>query len=253
MKGKVHQITLLTVIALAFTLVSWNALALDMTGLVLYVPFESANPADHSPDPTDVSVMGGTLSIVAGKVGNAALFDGTTYIEAADADKLDGMEAMTIQAWIDPEATDGGVVSKRIAHQDSDSYNLFMWQETKIYGRVNSTGEVSSETVLLPGQWYHVALVFDGTAPQSERQKLYVNGVLEGVVEHPDQAVPAGESVVYIGELSMGRGFFFKGLMDEVSIWARALSEAEINEAMGGPLSAVEYRDKLTTVWGEIK
>ena len=47
----------------------------------------------------------------------------------------------------------------------------------------------------------------------------------------------------------------FDGALDEVAVFNRALSQAEIKDAMEGidKLLAVEAADRLTTTWGQIK
>ena len=46
---------------------------------------------------------------------------------------------------------------------------------------------------------------------------------------------------------------FEDGSIDEVAIWNRALSGAEIRTAMQGPLLSVSPKGKLATTWGSIK
>ena len=42
-------------------------------------------------------------------------------------------------------------------------------------------------------------------------------------------------------------------MVDDAAIWSRALSEAEINEAMNGGLLDVSPQNKTATTWGSIK
>ncbi len=57
---------------------------------------------------------------------------------------------------------------------------------------------------------------------------------------------------VAVGERANG-GRFYHGLLDEVAIYNRALSEDEISDAMVGLTQAVRAEGKLTTAWGAIK
>lgn len=105
----------------------------DTTGLVLYLPMENAqNPIDASGDPTTVTVLG-TLSLADGQLGTRGLaFNGNpaNRLEIAHAPKLEGMSALTIEAWAYPQniASHEGmaIVSKRVANQNGDAYNLFI-------------------------------------------------------------------------------------------------------------------------------
>lgn len=48
------------------------------------------------------------------------------------------------------------------------------------------------------------------------------------------------------------RHIFKNGSIDEVCLWRRALSQTEIEEVMKGFL-AVSVKDKLASMWGDIK
>ena len=215
--------------------------SLDPGGLVFYLPCEDAtSPGDASIDPTTITVHG-TLGLTEGHFDNALEFDGdnANRLEAADAPKLDGMSALTIEAWVLPRnlASHEGmsVVSKRIANQDADSYNLFIWTGRIVNARVNADGgsAVQSTTALQDETWYHLAFVFDGQAATNEKVKLYINGILEDSGSHPAPAVNPGDAPVWIGELDAARGFAWDGILDEVAIWNVAMSEADVNVLMG--------------------
>ncbi|MBC8232976.1 hypothetical protein H8E77_25820, partial [bacterium] len=51
-----------------------------------------------------------------------------------------------------------------------------------------------------------------------------------------------------------GTGQKFNGIIDEVQVWDKALSEKEIKESMGDiTITAVDTSGKLTTTWGSLK
>lgn len=259
MKSRYCFLSLLVFVASALS--AWNTLAQEPEGLVLYLPFEEAgNPVDHSPHPAEVSITG-ELRQVDGKIGKALEFDGDSgnIVEVSHADKLEGMEALSIEAWVmpvEPDSKEGmSVVSKRAAWQDGDVYNLFIWDGQTVRARVNAQGEIISLTVLQDGEWYHLAYIFDSGAPDNEKVRLYINGELEASGTHPDQAVNEGGAPLWVGELDPNRGFGWKGIIDEVGIWNRPLSEDEIRAAMEGRLKAVSVEPgaKLSATWGEIK
>src|SRR5207249_6554476 len=76
-----------------------------------------------------------------------------------------------------------------------------------------------------PGVWYHVASVSDGT-----NAYLYVNGVLmaSGAVDLNYNYYGGGTWIG--GEACCGN--YFPGLIQDVSIWGRALSQSEIGSFM---------------------
>jgi len=210
--------------------------------LVLYLPFEDAvSPIDTSANPTTV-VVHGSLNSVEGKIGKGLEFDGNNAnrIEVTHAAKLEGMSALAIAAWVLPRniaSYEGmSIVSKRNAWEDGDVYNLFIWTDQFVNGRVNAnnTNIGLSTTTLEDNTWYHIILVFDGQGKAGEKIKLYINGVLESSNDHPGNAVNQGGAPVWIGELDVNRGFAWDGIIDEVRLYNHALSEVEILSAMEG-------------------
>jgi len=128
------------------------------------------------------------------------------------------------------------IVSKRIAWENADVYNLFVWTGRIVNGRVNAnnTNIGLSTTVLEDNTWYHIALVFDGQGNADEKIKLYINGVLESSDGHPANAVNEGGAPLWVGELDAARGFAWDGVIDEVRLYNHALSEVEILSVMEG-------------------
>ena len=231
-------------------------------GLVLYLSFdEEGNPSDASDNPTDVTVHG-TLNTAGDQFGGHAIeFDGAAanFIEVAHASKLAGTEAMTIAVWAmttNADALPRAIISKRVGFRNGDVYQLFSWNDIKMYARVNAQNseqtQMVSETVLESDVWYHFAIVFNGAAPEAERGKMYVNGALEGTFSHPDSAVGDSDAPVWIGTLNSGYAQNWLGLMDELKVFGRALSEDDILQLMDGP-TPVKPRGKLATTWARLK
>jgi len=81
------------------------------------------------------------------------------------------------------------------------------------------------------GTWYHIASTFDGTS-----FKIYVNGNLENVVNHPGTHDDA--SGLLIGCRTNQRNYF-DGKIDDVRLYSKALTQQEISLVMrGDPLVA---------------
>jgi hypothetical protein len=210
--------------------------------LVFYLSGEDAvNPVDESPNPATI-IGHGSINSVEAQIGNGLEFDGNNAnrIEVQDASKLDGMSAISIAVWVRPRNIAGregmSIVSKRVAWEDGDVYNLFAYTSQNVNGRVNAnnTNIGLSTTALEDDTWYHIVLVFDGQGEPGEKIKLYVNGILESSDDHPDSTVNQGDSPLWVGELDAERGFAWDGILDEVRIYNHALSEVQILSAMLG-------------------
>jgi hypothetical protein len=92
-----------------------------------------------------------------------------------------------------------------------------------------------STTVRALNTWYHVAGVYDAAA---RTLNIYVNGMLDdGVLRGTVPAAQFNGAVnVNIGRHS--GGFYFQGTIDEVRLYKRALTQAEIQADMNTPLGA---------------
>ena len=159
----------------------------------------------------------------------ALAFDGADLLEVANAPALVLDSAFTIELWVRPQSTTGGaLVATWNGSKAGSSYALYLrGLVPRAYIRGAGTGNtptdsVTATTALVPGTWSHVAFVYDhgvGT--------LYVNGVLSGtslLMAHPNPAtVP-----LRVGAEALGSPTFLTGDVDEIRIWHRARSAAEI-------------------------
>ena len=74
------------------------------------------------------------------------------------------------------------------------------------------------------GKWYHVVATYDGT-----NQKIYVNGVLENTRGSAGYRAPS--ITTKIARRGQGTNFI-NGTLDDVRIYNRALSAAEVQSAV---------------------
>jgi ligand-binding sensor domain-containing protein len=143
---------------------------------------------------------------------------------------------LTIEAWFRPTQTNDPrhIISR---YEDNGvSYEILTWTNGEIRFQVvsSSGGKALNVGQLVPGNWYHVAMTFDG-----QKLKGYLNGTLlgevtlDGVIQKPD--IP-----LLIGASRNGTGFFFSGLIDEVRIWNKARTPSEILATMTTSLTGKE-------------
>jgi hypothetical protein len=88
-------------------------------------------------------------------------------------------------------------------------------------------------TPLATGRWYHVAGVYNASARTLD---LFLNGSLDNGFSlgeiTPEQL--SSRQTVYVGRRSDRTGYEFAGLIDDVRIYSRALSQTEIAADMRG-------------------
>jgi hypothetical protein len=101
-------------------------------------------------------------------------------------------------------------------------------------------------------EWYHYVLVADG-----KDGKIYVNGEFIGSQPENFDLPAYKEAAIYVGAgESPGTHPVEDAIIDEVVIYAKALTEEEVNESMELSVPAVldvAARDKLAVTWGELK
>ncbi len=75
-----------------------------------------------------------------------------------------------------------------------------------------------------PG-WNHIVVVYEENCT-----KAYVNGVLKSAAQNSGRLteILGNESILQIGKANWGKGEYYKGLLDDVTIYSYALSEGEI-------------------------
>lgn len=169
-----------------------------------------------------------------GKLGGAYEFNGfSSYIELADPG-IDSTGDFTISAWIKARQQDdaGVVYAQSDGRKGSDEPIIWLQVvagrlSSRIRGTNGSDNAGRCRTKLLGG-WHHVALSWTSSAGKI---CYYVDGKLDGSTVGRLSGDTSSNDWFGIGgvfdDLSQVKRFF-KGLIDEVMIWPRALSADEI-------------------------
>lgn len=192
------------------------------SGLVAWWPGDgSATNLAGSGD----GAMRNGATFAAGRVGRAFSFDGVDdFVQVDHHPVLNPSDAITVLAWIKPAAHVGRYDPIVRKSSGANGYALEFYDDLAVFW-VHVGSWHSSYGAPVPLQSYsHVAGVFDGS-----KVSLFVNGRLIG------SGIPAsGRMTPASGSLNIGRDpsnpdRFFRGQIDEVAIFARALSAAEIS------------------------
>ena len=201
-------------------------------GLVAYYPF-NGNANDESGNGNDGSVNGAILT--ADRFGNensAFNFDGNDdYINLGNDELLNPQTSITVSAWIYPTENKNEIIVLNAdgGWESNMSYSLRMNSSDIIFAVGNGTN--NNLQTLYPIQplynWYHLVGQYDGNSI-----KLFVNSQLVstneiGYIQLKDTSTP-----IVIGYFP-SYGQYFKGKIDNIRIYNRALSESEIQELFG--------------------
>ena len=204
------------------------AVALSASGPVLAMGFDEASGAtvaDASGRGNEGDVVGPAWA-TAGRFGAGLSFDGVDdRVVVADSDSLDVSSAFTVEAWVRPAAAVEWAPIVVKEGPAGRAYALFASGASPTSAVVGEAGALSLEGAQLPAnEWSHVAMTYTGSVLE-----LYVDG------ETVASTFGAGSVPITAGELSLGGtasvpGGFFEGTLDELRIYPRALSPAEIAE-----------------------
>jgi uncharacterized repeat protein (TIGR01451 family) len=210
---------------------------------------------DGSSFTNDASLLG-SPAWATGKVGLYSLdLNGTSqYAAAPDDASLDLTNQITLATWIKPEqyatqdlvkkatngVTDGYELSLATTKTDLTSQRAFFRINQVANGdtlRVNATTEYP-----INGSWMHVAATYDGAT-----MRIYINGIQEASL--------ATTAIINTNNLPLTIGAqdgtsasrWFMGWMDDVRVYKRALSAAEILQLAS--VTPVTYNISLLSGW----
>ena len=188
----------------------------------------------HAEDVQGVTSVSG----VYGNENGALRFDGENgYADISYRKGLCPENALTVAMWVKREEG-GSAYTAMLSTMQSGGYALAV-HDSGIpvfkFHDGNAYIEVSSTRPLPMGEWTHLAATYNGKILM-----IYVNGELTGSYHHVGSIAYPFDMRLIIGADPNGyteRVLFFKGAIDEVLVWGRALSPYEIRSylASGKP------------------
>jgi hypothetical protein len=209
------------------------------TGLVAW--WRAEGNASDSVDGASGVIYDG-VAFAPGRVGQAFAFNGTTgAINVPDAPALMLTNSLTVEGWLyvtNAPVAPGMVIFRGDTRSGLDPYYISVEPDGSpsgklsfvIWGADNINAYISRPMPV--GAWTHVAATLDGATGV---MKLYTNAVPAGQITTSVRPLgpldPAFGAGVGIGNHSSQPGPFnypFRGLIDELSLYNRALSAAEI-------------------------
>ena len=201
-------------------------------GPVLAYGFEEGSGStvlDQSGRGNTGTISGATWT--AGRFGTALQFNGSNaFVLVPDAASLDLTSAMTLEAWVYPDASSSSF--RDVIYKTPDAFYL---EGSSPTGGAPATGGTFASSPLygvaaLPIRtWSHLAATYDGAV-----LRLYVNG---NQVASRSQT---GSIATSTGNLTLGGdstfGQYWNGRIDEVRVYPRALTPSEIALDMDAPV-----------------
>jgi regulation of enolase protein 1 (concanavalin A-like superfamily) len=191
--------------------------------------------ADSSGYGNDGTVLGGA-QWVSGYIDGAIDLDGDDdYVDCGYDPIFDTANEMTLAAWVAirsiPTAwacvVSKGEYSWRLSNENMERrfhFGITIWSAPN--------PSLAGDTVVGLDEWHHVAGTYDG-----QNINIYLDGWLDGTVA-TSSPIGVNAANVLIGENPEAAGRNWDGLIDDVRIYNRVLSEAEIGELMPTQLKA---------------
>lgn len=255
---------LIFAICLLFTSVPFVNAQFPTDGVVGYWSFDAGTINGN----TVKDVLGkndgelkGNPKVVEGKVGKALKFDGENSVHIPGTDSLNfkGATEMSFSVWVNADSNSpvkgvvAGCCGNVVAQRDVNSWAFRFdgrngGQEMEFITTPNGwQGDGGFGAATFPaGKWHHVVGIVN-----ENKKFIYVNGALnkEGNYTGPMSANNT-ETETTIGHASDG-GFI--GIIDEVVIYNRAVSENEVKQLYKAEGLPVQPQGKLAIQWGTIK
>jgi len=148
------------------------------------------------------------------------------YVEIADSPSLRfGTGDFSLEAWVKTADAVGGIIKK--AGEGYYCYSLIVYDHrarAHLYNGIDCY--VNSDIVVDDNKWHHIVGVFD----RDSYIKIYVDGACHGTWEGDSSADMQTTREVRIGDdyLAPEEARYLDGIIDEVRIYNRALTEEEI-------------------------
>jgi large repetitive protein len=228
-----------------------------IVGIWLFDKNEGNIAKDSSGNGHDGEIIG-NIGLVEGQFGKALSFPGAggNRVKIPHKDSL-SLDTWSVTMWVKLMDTGNWLwwFSKESQFDGPRNYFFASNPQGIVYAGFHSSKsyiELTSKTQVLDDKWHHLAATYN-----KEKARLYIDGTLELEKSVTDAPV-TNKSDIIIGE-RMNNDNFIKGIIDELGLFNRGLTEDEVNniktkgleETIG--LAVVSTKGSLTTTWGKIK
>ena len=191
---------------------------------------------------------------------------GTSRVDVADSLSL-RLSSFTVATWFKTTggwSDEGIMVNKGGLGSESaganQNYGLWFTSSDQLQAGFETTGGtnryITPSTNYLNNQWHHAVVTFDNA---NNIVRLFVDGLQVGTLSTTSNPDNTGTQPLRIGENSqspLGPDAFV-GQLDEVGVWNRALTNAEVTSLMNlrtdqFPINGLVYRNSFDTSTPEV-
>lgn len=207
-----------------------------LNGLMAYWKLDdSGSTAEDAHSTNDGTISAGVTTGETGVIVDAFDFNGTSS-NVSFGKACRPTEGLSISLWFNiADITSGGdqwFVGNGVYSTNWCGY----WVSINITGQINFRLGTNTATLLDKtyesglddGSWHHVACTWDGT-----NAYIYVDNVKSTATAYSTDIVYVTACTLRMGSNAYADGTFYGGLLDEVAIYNRALTDAEVEDLYG--------------------
>lgn len=187
-----------------------------------------------------------------GKFGNAFNCDGRNWVDAGQLGDFDQKDGFSYGCWIKPRGNATGVPIGKMNNGNSfRGYDLYCTNGGVAVHIINTWPtnaiKVNTKNKLKKDAWQHIFVTYDGSS-KAAGIKIYFDGKPQEWTIEQDRlsATIRTKTPFYLGRRSSSSGF--NGLIDDVYVFDRALSDSEVQALAGadpiGPLLAMNAEER---------
>ncbi len=234
-------------------------------------PFSLTNEDVESISAGRLFGYGSQPSWIAGpeaRAGGALRFDGINdYVKIPTNAALNiGTNAVTLSLWVKlttlPSALTNGYAAI-YDDRDVDAYCMYLDRAAaELRFKVTDSATYAArpgipEALLQTGVWHHVVGVFNGSAsPVAGQALIFLDGRFVDLHTGGDwcgsrgltNSVRPGQSAA-IGRNGLENNYYFAGDVDDIAVWARGLSPAEIRQVYAAGTNGLPLEHSVMTLW----
>ncbi len=191
-------------------------------GLISYFNFD-----DNIKDQQGYSGDGmptGSLTYGAGRIGKAIMFDGNNQSVVFNATPSQAPINVSISFWMKGTASPNQYLLGILSYEDNFQKYLSFWvdDQNKFYSYLSIQAS-PIEADFIPENWIHVVGTYDGL-----KSNLYINGTLTGTLAEEGGVMTSFKKIT-LG-YSEASAKYWTGSIDELYIYNRALTQAEVTQ-----------------------
>lgn len=214
------------------------------TNLISYYALDETSGSIVDSHGTNTGTTSGTVTQnQAGKLGQSINLNGG-FVDTGNITALNGVDKLSAFMWMKMPTvtTDNTLIAKwdyatqgGFAFQTGDGSGieckLTFFYAKSLTDTGSNKANVTSGLNMAANTWYHVGFVYDGTqSTDATKLKIYLNASSKALTfsSSPPTALQSPSATLKIGKFGGSLPRLFTGNLDEVGIWTRALSDAEV-------------------------